>query len=185
MNLFATNNDPKIAAFDLDDRRGRKMILESAQILATNLQLRNKFIGYKMTHANHPVTVWARQSRQHIEWLVEYSRYLNECYRSYSNRDHLSLAIVERAYSLRFMFSDAGFQKFVTVAGDYSHLETHEAYRKYLNVKWQNDVKKSEATSKILFYPTWKNRENPEWLDLHNYQYPITVDDMNVFVKGV
>lgn len=173
MNIFVTDPDPKISALNLDDIRGRKMILESTQIVCTNLHLRGKDIGYSPTHANHPCTVWARQSRENIEWLYEHVRWLGETHFAYSGKYHASLALMKRAYGFRFMFTSKGLTPFVNCTSDFQMIDdVHEAYKRQMNKKWQEDLNKAAHR-----HPTWKLREKPVWADFESYQYPLSQED--------
>jgi hypothetical protein len=56
------------------------MILESAQMLSTAHRLLDGDIDdrlYKVTHKNHPSSIWARSSKQNYEWL--YTHFLSLC----------------------------------------------------------------------------------------------------------
>lgn len=53
MNIFVTNTKQKEAVKDLDNKRLVKMVLETAQILSTNLP--SHLAPYKPTHASHIV----------------------------------------------------------------------------------------------------------------------------------
>lgn len=85
MNIFAVDNDPRIAAQSLCNKHICKMIIESAQLLCTALHVRGldkSLLPYRPTHANHPSTIWTVASEHNIEWLwqhaaelgVEYTR---------------------------------------------------------------------------------------------------------------
>ena len=84
MNIFATNEDPIVAAQELCDQHCRsKMQIESAILLQhcfDNQTLlsapptkkgapRKAGKGY----FNHPSAVWARESKENFNWLVEHA----------------------------------------------------------------------------------------------------------------
>ena len=83
MNIFFISTDAAEAARMHGDRHVIKMILESTQMLITChrvledddswiLKFKSDLGGkepYKMTHKNHPCTVWARTSRANYAWL--------------------------------------------------------------------------------------------------------------------
>lgn len=64
MNIFRPSPSPVESARCLADRHVVKMALETAQILST-------VAGgpYKPTHARHPCTLWAGESRANAMWL--------------------------------------------------------------------------------------------------------------------
>lgn len=75
MNIFFTNRSPLACAAEHCDQHVIKMTVETAQLLSTVIQ-RNlcKPIPclYKITHQFHPCAVWAGQSKQHFDWLLNF-----------------------------------------------------------------------------------------------------------------
>lgn len=80
MNIFVLDEDPFVAAKYLCDQHVTKMILESAQMLCTahrcldgndegQLNDERDRVLYKITHKNHPCTIWARTNSQNYSWL--------------------------------------------------------------------------------------------------------------------
>lgn len=74
MNIFYLDEDPAVAAQYHCDKHVVKMILESLQMIRTNLYLDGRIgkepyvsPGFK----NHPCTIWARMSYENEEWLRE------------------------------------------------------------------------------------------------------------------
>jgi hypothetical protein len=78
VNIFILDQNPKIAAGYHNDKHCVKMILESAQMLSTAVRLTGVDAGYKMTHKNHPCTVWCRASLANWMWLKSLASGLNE-----------------------------------------------------------------------------------------------------------
>lgn len=74
MNIFILDEDPSIAAVYMNDKHIIKMLLESCQLLATAHHLLgdSSKITYKSTHANHPCSIWLRQSTANYDWLVSH-----------------------------------------------------------------------------------------------------------------
>jgi hypothetical protein len=75
MNIFAIEGtqdyvDWRASARSQDNLRVNKMILESCQMLCTDLNILHgePVTPYKSTHENHPSTQWARQSS--ANWLA-------------------------------------------------------------------------------------------------------------------
>ena len=58
MNIFVLDYNLEKCAQYHCDRHVVKMILESAQILSTALRMNGIVKGYRLTHINHPFTVW-------------------------------------------------------------------------------------------------------------------------------
>lgn len=156
MNIFATDPDPKVAAYHLDDKRVIKMILESAQMLSTAIRSRGLTHDwlYKRTHESHPCSIWVRESRENFDWLITYSLELCAAYTYVYGRVHKSEAFIRRYVEYRYLFKSKGLQPF-TNCSNYPELETNLAYRVRLLEKWETIDKRA---------PTWKNRELPYWL---------------------
>lgn len=157
MNIFVSSFDPKEAAEALDDKRLIKLILESAQILSTNLNVLGGGNGpYKSTHLNHPVTVWARTSHENYLWLLghlvhlcnEYSRRFNKIHKCYQYVD----LFYNRSTDL-LPYPKEGLTTFPNCTTFKEVKETTRAYRLYLNEKWKNDKRP----------PKWTNGKPPEW----------------------
>jgi len=99
MNIFAVNENPKIAARELCDKHVVKMILESAQLLST---CQREMAGdkcsdvfYKSTHKNHPSSIWTRANARHYHWLYNLFYYLCEEYEKRYNKTHLTDATLK------------------------------------------------------------------------------------------
>ena len=182
MNIFATDPDPFVSAQALDDKRVIKMILETAQILSTAVFIRNHvvwlsfrqgtFYGeysdtvskplYFPTHKNHPVSVWARETRENYSWLLLHGKALHRIYAKAYDREHASFEVLMHLTMESCMdsipmgpltpFANAARRKDLNI--DFTHIEdVHEAYQRYLMARWALDARP----------PTWKKRELPPW----------------------
>lgn len=71
MNIFFLHWDPRICAMMHVNAHVIKMILESCQILcAAHHVTESTYVPpYKLTHKNHPSTIWARTSTKNYKWL--------------------------------------------------------------------------------------------------------------------
>lgn len=106
MNIFYTNNDPRLCAMEHVDKHTVKMILEYNQLLSTahrvldgkqvaglsasgrkkkvwKLDSELDSIVYSATHINHPSAVWVRQSSHNYMWLGEL---VSELSKEYTHR---------------------------------------------------------------------------------------------------
>lgn len=106
-----------LSAKYLDDKRVRKMVLESAQLMSTALvyhyndsarllfetnklprkrkkRLRDKYASnlgvYKPSYFNHPCSVWCRETLANFEWLLEHFFWLHEEYVKRFGKTHAS-----------------------------------------------------------------------------------------------
>lgn len=114
MNIFYVDGDPIVAAQSLVDKHVVKMILETAQLLSTahrildgelyqgltktgrkakrwRLKDQREDILYSATHINHPSAVWARQSVENYNWLVEHLYSLGDEYRYRYDKVHKTI----------------------------------------------------------------------------------------------
>ena len=151
MNIFVLDEKVEKCAEYHCDKHVIKMILESAQMLSAVVRLNGHDIGYKLTHKNHPCTIWARESLSNYNWLVRLTRLLNYEYRYRYDKD-----INHKSYDLVKTLPipdlpDIGLTPFAQAMPDqYKNKNAVKAYRDYyINEK-----------SKFL---TWTNRKTPIW----------------------
>ena len=71
MNIFHLNECPELSVKPMYNKHVVKMILETAQLLCTAHHIYNNGdnVPYKMTHKNHPSTIWARENTANYNWL--------------------------------------------------------------------------------------------------------------------
>lgn len=160
MNIFVTDKDPLKSAMFLDDKRVVKMVLETAQMLSTAIHLSTDYEYkkeiYKPTHANHPCSLWARESKQNFEWLYYHFMALNHEYYMRFKKTHKSYSLSDYFAACINLFSDTGQTPFANCAANaglnisFKHIEdVHTAYRLYLTERWKHDKRK----------PTWYGKE--------------------------
>ena len=101
MNIFVLDRDPRRAAALMMNKHVVKMVLESAQMLSTNIMVVNGLdrseVPYKPTHQNHPSAVWARETMSNHEWLLDHSLGLCEEYTLRYSKVHKSQSVIEWA----------------------------------------------------------------------------------------
>ena len=97
MNIFWFDNDPVVAAKAQPDKMLVKMVLETAQVLSGVHRFLDGDEGYadaynlyKLTHKNHPSSIWARESSENYLWLYNHFIALCEEYTERYERIHLS-----------------------------------------------------------------------------------------------
>lgn len=92
MNLFFLDTNPAIAAMQHVDRHVVKMPIELAQMLSTAhhiLDAAQAVTGiYKSAYANHPCSVWVRQSRANYGYALLMLGALLDEYRHRYGRTH-------------------------------------------------------------------------------------------------
>lgn len=73
MNIFVLDTDPKKCAEYHLDKHAVKMILETAQLLCGVHHMTDSqyLIPYKLSHKNHPCSIWARECVENYVWLCD------------------------------------------------------------------------------------------------------------------
>lgn len=142
MNIFVSNDCPHKSAKYLDDRRLNKMILESAQLLSTAINLNGGNAPYKTTHKNHPVSKWTRKSKGNYSWLLKHFIALCLEFSKRRNKVHKSQQYVDLFSNFIYLIPDGEQESFVNCTTDFKHIDNvHQAYRMQLDKKFINDGK--------------------------------------------
>ena len=182
MNIFVLDYNPQVAATYHCDKHVVKMILESAQILcavhrkvylkamkkqSTPYEMEQSLIAerlikeipYKLTHANHPCTIWAGESKQNYLWLTELAEALNDEYifrfrysDTYTKVDnHKSYDVIANLPPIEL--PDIGLTRFAEAMPEYCKVseDTVMNYREYYK----------KEKSHILKYT---NTQTPDWI---------------------
>ena len=162
MNLFVTSLSPTLAAQSLCDIRLRKMILETAQLLCTELRRRGAgYMPYRPTHPMHPVTLSLRNDAT-LLWVEEYFIELETEYVHRFGKTHKSYedCFPKVRYAIgRYANLKASGATFANCARndslglDFTHTNIVYAYQLYLNARWERDTR----------LPQWTNRGAPAW----------------------
>lgn len=154
MNIFASSPCPIQSAKFLDSKRVTKMVLESAQLLSAALLL-NGYTGsdvYKISHKNHPSSVWTRSTRGNYKWLLAHFKALCEEYTARYGKTHKSSELMPIFQANIDLIPDGELQPFSNNARnlekgvDFTNtLDTCMAYQLYLASRWETDKRE----------PTW------------------------------
>ena len=153
MNIFFLSYDPKECAKFHNNKHCVKMILETSQLLCGVHWSLGGEAPYKLSHKNHPCSVWVRTSISNYNWLCELG--LELCY-EYSFRyqkKHKSEDIILWCMNNKPNIIDIGFTDPPKAMPEkYIVSSVIESYRNY----YIGD--KSE-------FCFWKNREIPHWYE--------------------
>lgn len=148
MNIFCTSDCPIESAKYLDDKRVRKMLLESGQLLSTAMRVHG-YSGdevYKIAYKNHPSNIWTRATQGNYKWLLEHFRALCDEYTRRFGKTHASSALLpafEQGVSLipegeKMPFSNNA--RNLTKGVDFTHeSDVTLAYQLYLAERWESD----------------------------------------------
>ena len=148
MNIFVLDYNPQVAAEFHCDKHVVKMILESAQILcAVHHKNGDTSVPYKLTHKNHPCTIWVCESKQNYLWLTQLAEHLNNEFMSRFNHrvNHKSYDVIaELSY---IDLPDIGLTKFAEAMPDYCKVAdcTVENYREYYRKEKSHILKYTNA----------------------------------------
>jgi hypothetical protein len=153
------------------DKHISKILLEIVQMLCATMQLvdpdnevKNKIKLYKISHKNHPVTIWMRQSLEnymwalnlveamHTEWKYRYDHPADKLHKSYI----VATFLKEFAPSADKFASTELTPFALAMPVECKCDDPIEAYRKY----YQTEDKQKIAS--------WKKRGKPEWYQLNN-----------------
>lgn len=163
MNIHFFHSDPVINARYLDNVRARKMITENMQMMAAALHrhglteylpLNKQGKPYRISHANHPSTLWAGDSRSNLLWLCTYTEALYDRYKRSGGKAFTNVPDnLKRVREGALKMSDEGLTPFVNCARskdlgiDYTDVEdVFAAYFGYMNDRWDMDTIKLEWT---------------------------------------
>lgn len=158
MNIFILDTDPVKAAQYHCDKHVVKMVLETAQLLSTAVQVisHREINGlYRQTHLNHPCSIWARESLENFLWLTSLGNALGDEYTHRYKRQHKSAAVIQLASYHAFDFWDKfpirkGLEFVQCMPMDLRHKDPVTAYRNYY-------------ISDKLPFAKWTNRDMPPW----------------------
>lgn len=139
MNIFATSPNPVLCAIALDNKRVVKMVLETCQLLSTAVTVMGGMGPYKLTHANHPCSIWVHASKDNYRWtlshfdalLDEYTRRYGKVHKCQQYRDVLQ-------NGLKLMPNLPGTDP-VNCTTFKDIPDVYVAYQHYMNEKWDTD----------------------------------------------
>jgi hypothetical protein len=154
MNIFAVSSNTKVCAQALDDKRLIKMVLETAQLLSNAMHKHGQVGPYKLTHTNHPCSIFVAASAGNWLWTLDlFSELANEYYYRF-RKTHKCLENLELfMHHINNVPNVAGREPFVNCTTFKEVTDTEEAYRLYLAQKWDNDT----------VQPKWTKRQQPGW----------------------
>jgi hypothetical protein len=153
MNIFALDTDPIQAAKWHCDAHVIKMTLETAQMLSTINRLAGKTdLLYRVTHINHPCTVWARETSENYFWLYRLGIALGSEYKERYGKTHASMKIIESLSELPSIVPSGNLTGFALCMPDqYKRSNPVLSYRVFYRIE------KNQGR-----LGTWKQNK-PEW----------------------
>jgi hypothetical protein len=151
MNIFFLDFDVKKCAEYHCDKHVVKMILETAQLLCSAHHVTGGSAPYKLSHKNHPCSIWTRKSLSN--YLCELGLELSKEYTYRYGKRHKSQDVIEWCLINKPNIPDIGFtEPAMAMPDEYKVKSVVESYRNYY------------MGAKSGF-AVWKNREKPFWFD--------------------
>ena len=147
MNIFVLDTNPSEAARLHLDKHVVKMPLETAQMLSS-------ISGgpYKVTHKNHPCTVWARQTKGNYHWLVQLGFALCKEYSHRYSKRHKCQDVIEKLKHAPDFIPDGDRTPFAQAMPDECKRDDAvEAYKEYYRKHKQHIA-------------TWTKRDVPDFM---------------------
>jgi hypothetical protein len=156
MNIFFLDYDVKKCAQYHVDKHVVKMILETAQLLCGvhhTVSPDNVNVPYKLSHKNHPCSIWSRESLTNYLYLCELGLELCYEYTYRYGKRHKSQDVIEWCLVNKPNIKDVGFTEPAKAMPDeYKVKSVVDSYRNYY------------MGAKSGF-AVWKKREKPFWFE--------------------
>ena len=151
MNVFFLDENPILCAQYHNNSHCVKMILEHSQILCSVHWVTGNDAPYRLTHKNHPCSIWARESLSNYLYLCELTLELGKEYTHRYGKRHKSIDVIEWCIVNKPNIPDIGFTTPAMAMPDEFKVDSVvESYRNYY------------MGAKISL-ASWKNREKPFW----------------------
>lgn len=156
MNIFFLDWDPIICAQMHVDKHVVKMILETCQILcAVHHLIESSYEQpYKLTHKNHPCTVWARESLANYKWLTKLGQELCKEYTYRYDKVHKCEQYIKemsKEKNFPYITNTEFTPPAQAMPKMYKSDDVIESYRQYYFFEKHSLL-------------SWKKREEPEWV---------------------
>ena len=154
MNIFVLDKDVVTCAKYHNNKHCIKMILETAQLLCgVHHVIESKLdIPYKLSHKNHPCSIWARECIENYTWLCNLGLELAKEYTFRYEKLHKSQAVIEWCIKNKPKLPKKGnITKFALAMPDeYKFGGPVESYRRYYMMDKPHIAE-------------WKKRDKPTW----------------------
>ena len=147
MNIFVLDSNPFKAAAAVDCVRVPKMVVESAQMMASALRRWGatdeqmpvaKASGkpYRGGYKHHPCTVFAGETRTNFKWLAHHAEALLDEYYQRFGKVHACHNPIYQMSGMRRMIPEGDLTPFAQAMPDeYKHEDAVTAYRAYYHSK--------------------------------------------------
>jgi hypothetical protein len=123
MNVFCIYPEPDTAARHLVDSHVCKMVLESAQMLANCFSLEQlasaecprtqKNTVRKYSYVKHPCSIWVRQSRGNMRWLIKHAETMDD--------ERIQRALIKKQHHIDLEVLGLEFNKLIADSNPVPH----------------------------------------------------------------
>lgn len=167
MNIFAVHHDPCVAAQMLCDQHICKMSIETAQLLSAahhrwhpNTPQTARL--YKLTHKNHPSTLWTGAHPEHYEWVFRHVCALWDEYERRYKRPHASSRLRHLLDTPPQMYG-CGFSS----APPQCMPEQYKVSSNHTLMGWTQTVQayRRYYVGEKLTFARWNHSSKPTWVD--------------------
>jgi len=146
MNIFVLDKDPYASARMMCDKHIPKMVVESAQMMASALRrhgatdedmpLTKSGTPYKGGYQHHPCTVWAGETQDNFDWLADHAyRLLSEYWKRFGKEHACTIPIIHM-YNMELDLPEGELTPFAQAMPDeFKHEDAVKAYRTYYHSK--------------------------------------------------
>ena len=146
MNIFVLDEDPYASARMMCDKHIPKMVVESAQMMASALRrhgatdedmpLTKSGTPYKGGYQHHPCTVWAGETQDNFDWLADHAYKLLCEYWERFGKEHACTIPIMHMYNMELDLPEGGLTPFAQAMPDeFKHEDAVKAYRAYYHSK--------------------------------------------------
>jgi len=165
MNIFFLDLNPATCAKMHLDKHVVKMILESVQLLSSAHHIHpveNYSPPYKLTHKNHPSSIWVRESVENYLWLVELTIELCKEYTYRYGKKHKCELYI---YDLKSNIPSIQKKEFTA-----PRMAMPDTYKDKLTESLEDNIKIAiDAYKQYYFFEkshilSWKNRDIPSFI---------------------
>ena len=190
MNLFVLSLCFRECAEWMFDKHVSKMILEAVQMLSTAKHLLDPFpvdseeekLIYKISHKNHPVSIWIRTSLENYLWTLDMVSAMHDEWKYRYNHSetkmHASFLVAQnlRKFAPRQeCFPERMLTPFAQAMPDeYKCEDAVEAYKRY----YQSPEKRKIASWKRRNPPSWYVLDTPDDVITEMYEVVFNLDDV-------
>jgi len=152
MNIFFLDYNPKKCAQYHNDKHVVKMILETAQLLCGVHWVTGNEAPYKLSHKNHPCSIWTRSSLENYLWLCELGLELCIEYEYRYGKKHKTYDVILWCILNKPNISDIEFTSPPLAMPDHCKIGNNpiKSYRNYYMIEKSSFCK-------------WKGRNVPNW----------------------